>query len=51
MVEIHKVILHPTKPLSIKRAAKKQTGISNGGGHRSDQTSNRDNDRKYENKR
>ncbi len=29
----------------------KQRGVSNGGGQRSDQTSNRDNDRKHENKR
>lgn len=34
-----------------QKAAKKQTGISNGGGQRSDQTSNRDNDRKHENKK
>lgn len=32
-----------------QKAAKKQSGISNGGGQRSDQTSNRDNDRKREN--
>ncbi|HTD97728.1 MAG TPA: hypothetical protein VK668_00500 [Mucilaginibacter sp.] len=29
----------------------KQKGISNGGGQRADQTSNRDNDRKHENKK
>ena len=29
----------------------KSKGISNGGGQRSDQTSNRDNDRKHENRR
>jgi hypothetical protein len=29
----------------------KQKGISNGGGQRSDQTSNRDNNRKHENKK
>jgi hypothetical protein len=29
----------------------KQKGISNGGGQRSDQTSNRDNERKHENKK
>jgi hypothetical protein len=34
-----------------QKAAKKQTGISNGGGQRSDQTSNRDNDRKIANKK
>lgn len=34
-----------------QKAAKKQAGISNGGGQRSDQTSNRDNNRKYENKK
>lgn len=28
---------------------KKQQGVSNGGGHRSDQTSNKDNQRKREN--
>jgi hypothetical protein len=32
-----------------QKAAKKQAGVSNGGGQRSDQTSNRDNDRKREN--
>jgi len=34
-----------------QKAAKKQAGISNGGGQRSDQTSNRDNDRKIANKK
>ncbi|GGH04372.1 hypothetical protein [Mucilaginibacter phyllosphaerae] len=32
------------------REAQKQKGISNGGGQRSDQTSNKDNSRKRENK-
>jgi hypothetical protein len=34
-----------------QKATKKQAGISNGGGQRSDQTSNRDNDRKIANKK
>ncbi|MDN3548488.1 hypothetical protein [Mucilaginibacter aquaedulcis] len=34
-----------------QKAARKQAGISNGGGQRSDQTSNRDNTRKHENKK
>jgi hypothetical protein len=34
-----------------QKAAKKQAGISNGGGQRSDQTSSRDNNRKHENKK
>jgi len=32
-----------------QKSIKKQSGISNGGGQRSDQTSNRDNNRKREN--
>ncbi|WP_203234958.1 hypothetical protein [Mucilaginibacter terrigena] len=32
------------------KETQKQKGISNGGGQRSDQTSNRDNTRKHENK-
>ncbi|MEJ5995930.1 hypothetical protein WG904_15990 [Pedobacter sp. Du54] len=32
------------------KADKKMNGISNGGGQRSDQTSNKDNTRKHENK-
>ncbi|MET3980036.1 hypothetical protein ABIB62_002621 [Mucilaginibacter sp. UYP25] len=32
------------------KEAQKQKGISNGGGQRSDQTSNKDNTRKYDNK-
>ncbi|WP_199700187.1 hypothetical protein [Mucilaginibacter phyllosphaerae] len=32
------------------KEAQKQKGVSNGGGQRSDQTSNKDNNRKHENK-
>ncbi len=36
---------------SDQKETMKQKGISNGGGQRSDQTSNRDNERKHENKK
>ena len=39
------------RTFSDHKDAMKQKGISNGGGQRSDQTSNRDNERKHENKK